>query len=571
MKSRNIILALMILITRVSLGQETNYSGSFTAVDQAGKIAANIIKIKIQDNSHFTAAIHLRENKVLLLFNDNRNHADDYTDVTGTCTGTVNGQELNGSFQLIVVENEVGTITRNTSTAKIKATINGKEINGQLITGAEGEEDPMIIPFRVVESGNELPELIFPAGKSPKVFDKGWIFGAVFSLLNEKGELVDLSDKVEWKGSASFTPMTGKESRPEFKNLGANKIILSVTYEGKTYKNEYPVDVVSHLLYGHTGTLAFCNADSHGCPACPHKTIGVITTGSSLIMAGQYPAARVGDKGFSFSCCGGNYFTIRTGDNRVLIEGIPAAEIGAYTTHCGGEGNLVGGYSESLLLLNDGGKILDNTEKQTSAKEIKEGDILKTNLNGIIAFPANSQTGITLFPQSILKVLQQTKEMIKVFLEKGQLLVNGNTQIDKKVLVSLKDFSITPAGTKFWVNTDSSGAVSVFVYDGKVTIQQLSTGKIIQVDSGYSFRYTDNNQSVIALEADQEMITIRGAMSAVDSKTVTIDYNKEPPPSATENNAAVKNKTMLQQYGIYIAVALIVFVVFLVIKRKKAR
>ncbi|MBL0274211.1 MAG: hypothetical protein IPQ06_14370 [Chitinophagaceae bacterium] len=121
------------------------------------------------------------------------------------------------------------------------------------------------------------------------------------------------------------------------------------------------------------------------------------------------------------------------------------------------------------------------------------------------------------------------------------------------------------------MNTDSSGAVSVFVYDGKVTIQQLSTGKIIQVDSGYSFRYTDNNQSVIALEADQEMITIRGAMSAVDSKTVTIDYNKEPPPSATENNAAVKNKTMLQQYGIYIAVALIVFVVFLVIKRKKAR
>ncbi len=570
MKGKYILLAATILLSQLSFSQEKNLKGSFIPEAEAKGITANVIQIKISDNS-FTASMHLRQNMVVQIFSDKRDHSNDYTDISGNGGGTITGNELNGSVNLIVEENEVGVVSKHSPPARIRASISGNEVNGKLIVGDENDE-PTIISFKAVESGNEKPELTYPAGKSPKVFDKGWIFGASFSLMNEKGEFIDLSDEVEWSGTANFSPAKGKESRPAFKNPGNNKIILSVKYDGKVYKSEYPIETVSHLLYGHIGTIASCPADYHGCMACPHKTIGAVSSGSKIIMAGEYPAARVGDRGITIGCCGESYFTITNGDQDVMIEGKPAAKIFiSATNNCGGTGQLTGGYSEIYLWANDGAAINDATGKKSEKTEIETGDVLKTDAKGMIAFPGNSQCGISLFPNSVLKILEQTKEKIRILLETGHLLVTCNTDAYKKILVFLKDFSITPAGTKFLVFTDSTGLVTVDVYEGTVNIHHLSNDKTITVDSGFSFRYSNGMESVAALAPGSEANSIRTLVSAADSKSAKI--KTAPEPGLAEKKEAVNksNGSFISKKKLYIAGGAVVLLVLfiLLLKRKK--
>ncbi len=569
----------MILFQLSTSGQDKNYSGSFTVADADAAITAKSIKISLRSDG-FSAAFHLRQNKVFMIFNDKLDHSGDYTDITGNGHGIVTGNQLSGNVKLNVVENEVGVITKNNPPARIKATIRGREINGDLIIGDEGEDEPFIISFLALETGNEKPELSYPAGKSPKVFDKGWIFGADFSLLNEKGELVDLSDQVEWSGTGSFNPVKGRQSRPVFGNTGANKIILSVTYEGKTYKSEFPVEAVSCLEYGHTGSLAKSGSDSHGCPGCPHTVIGPVVTGSALVFAGNFPAARVGDRGVHSACCEHNSFVITSGDPEVLIEGKPAAKPGLSTTrHCGGEGILIksGSAMDDGLLM--AGYSLSNPD--ASMGELKEflkkikamhaGDVFTTGQKGILAFPGNNETSITVFPNSVLKVLEQSKEKIRLLLQEGHLLVNGNTNKDKKVLVDLKDFTLTPAGTKFLLRTDRTGNVSVNVYEGQLSIRQISADKVYETDSGYVFRYSGNKLSVVPMEPDSELQTMRELMAEVDSRSVTIQYEKIAVPSGTNKQPENAIRSFIQRNLVYIAGAAVFVILLLLLLLKQRR
>ncbi|MBN2583889.1 MAG: PAAR domain-containing protein [Planctomycetes bacterium] len=99
---------------------------------------------------------------------------------------------------------------------------------------------------------------------------------------------------------------------------------------------------MSPASYACVGGQAKCDADVHGCPACPHIVVGPITTGSPLVLVGGKPAARVGDKGTHAACCGSNTFEITSGDDQVLIDGRPAAKLGtSLTKHCGGDGKLI--------------------------------------------------------------------------------------------------------------------------------------------------------------------------------------------------------------------------------------
>jgi uncharacterized Zn-binding protein involved in type VI secretion len=186
-------------------------------------------------------------------------------------------------------------------------------------------------------------ELTYPVGISPKVFATGWVFGARCLLNPGTTEQQDISDRVRWSGDAVFTPATGNLSRPSFKKIGQNIIVLETAYGTSIIQKQYNITTVSTEKYARVGDVAFCTADAHGCPACPHVVKGPIINGSTDVMLSGLPAARVGDSGIHGTCCGPNTFTIAEGDSEVLINGKPAARRGDMTKHCGGTGKIIAG------------------------------------------------------------------------------------------------------------------------------------------------------------------------------------------------------------------------------------
>jgi uncharacterized Zn-binding protein involved in type VI secretion len=135
----------------------------------------------------------------------------------------------------------------------------------------------------------------------------------------------------------------GSMSRPVFNSEGSNTIILTVNYKDKNYRKSFVVNAISPAGHAALGDLASCDADAHGCPACPHKTVGPITTGSPNVFINGRPAARVGDTGVHAACCGPNTFTIVGSTSEVIINGRRAVRRGDATRHCGGEGKIIQG------------------------------------------------------------------------------------------------------------------------------------------------------------------------------------------------------------------------------------
>ena len=219
--------------------------------------------------------------------------------------------------------------------AILSGLVNGPIIIQGLLQGEGGEETEE--GEMEEEEGGVSIRLTFPAGYSPRVFSSGWFFGAS-ARIGDK----DVSDSVRWSGAGtSFTPDTGRISYPQFERRnGPNQITLSVMTEKGEVSKTFTVNTVDPSSYARLGDNAHCPADAHGCPACPHPVTGPITTGSSTILIGNLPAARVGDKGIHMACCNGNTYEITSGDPTVLIDGIPAAMRGKKSTtrHCGGDG-----------------------------------------------------------------------------------------------------------------------------------------------------------------------------------------------------------------------------------------
>ncbi|MBL0194269.1 MAG: PAAR domain-containing protein [Myxococcales bacterium] len=184
-------------------------------------------------------------------------------------------------------------------------------------------------------------ELLHPAGRSPRVFTSGWLFGA--RCVRGKGtpREVDLTAEVEWGGTATFTPPRGTPVRPRFATTGKNK--LTLTCDGA--KKTFVIETVGTARFARMGHLASAPADAHGCGACPHPAVtGPIVQGSPSVLIDGFPAARVGDYGVHAACCGANTFRVAAGnDHGVLIDGRPATTMGARTVHCGGTGKIIEG------------------------------------------------------------------------------------------------------------------------------------------------------------------------------------------------------------------------------------
>lgn len=222
-----------------------------------------------------------------------------------------------------------------------------------LVQGAEPPDKQTVSVQEVPVAVNETKppsmislKLTYPLGESPKVFDKGWKFGASCIINDGTGDEKDISNTVEWSGTATFSPSIGAQSSPVFNTVGANIIKLKAKGpDGEWIEKEFSVTTVASKDYAHKGSIAMCTADSHGehdCPACPHTVFGPLQRCASDVLINGSPAARKGDVGSSIGCCVGlQEFTIIEGDPQVLIHGIPAAKYGSKTQHCGGVGALV--------------------------------------------------------------------------------------------------------------------------------------------------------------------------------------------------------------------------------------
>ena len=200
-------------------------------------------------------------------------------------------------------------------------------------------------------SESVILELTYPVGRSPMVFQYGWLFGAKCIVGAGTPNERDVSETVRWSGPATFSPEVGRLSRPAFKNasgwdqdMGPGKtlvarITLTVDVDGKTTSKTFPVSVISPIGYARVSDTSRVDADAHGCPACPHPASGPIigASGTNVILA-SHPVATVGDPGIHAACCGPNTFVIKTGDARVLINGKPAAWQHSEVEHCGGTG-----------------------------------------------------------------------------------------------------------------------------------------------------------------------------------------------------------------------------------------
>jgi len=94
---------------------------------------------------------------------------------------------------------------------------------------------------------------------------------------------------------------------------------------------------------GRLSDKAQCPADAHGCPGCPHPTVGPSVQGSPNVHINNLPALRVSDSGMHAACCGPNRWTATGGTPRVLINRLPAHRMNDQTSHCGGTGKLIEG------------------------------------------------------------------------------------------------------------------------------------------------------------------------------------------------------------------------------------
>jgi uncharacterized Zn-binding protein involved in type VI secretion len=95
--------------------------------------------------------------------------------------------------------------------------------------------------------------------------------------------------------------------------------------------------------------------DAHGCPACPHPSLGPAIQGSPDVNVNGMPALRVDDVGKHAPCCGPATWTAQSGSSSVFINGKAAFRMNDPSRHCGGRGKLIEGSANVIVGDGDGG------------------------------------------------------------------------------------------------------------------------------------------------------------------------------------------------------------------------
>jgi hypothetical protein len=100
---------------------------------------------------------------------------------------------------------------------------------------------------------------------------------------------------------------------------------------------------------GRLGDKAQSTADAHGCPACPHPTLGPAIAGSPDVEVNGRPALRVDDPGVHAACCAMNTWQALYGSMTVFINGKNAYRKDDTSKHCGGLGKLIEGSTNVMV------------------------------------------------------------------------------------------------------------------------------------------------------------------------------------------------------------------------------
>lgn len=133
-------------------------------------------------------------------------------------------------------------------------------------------------------------------------------------------------------------------------------------------------------------------------------------------------------------------------------------------------------------------KDTDSWKSDDKVTELKTGDKLKTkNSRAIIAI--DKTNNIRLAPDTEIEVAKMSKVEKKT---RGKLkLKKGRIWIEEKTAASLMveagNYLIKPIGTQYDVYRDNTGKTTVSVYQGKVEVELLRTGKKIDLDAGEKF------------------------------------------------------------------------------------
>jgi len=496
----------------------------------------------------------------------------DYIAFTGNISGTLQGGELSLSGSLNQAMQDGKRFVEEAVTTRVTGQKEGDKITGTFYMRYDGEETSTMT--FTLNPGELAPELLFPLGSSPKVFDKGWLFGASFKITSKDNEEIDLTDKIEWSGTASFEPDKGASSRPVFNNIGENKIILTVEYEGKKYSKEYKVVTVSSNLYARVGSKSLCQGDSHGTPADPLVCIGPVITGNGNVLIDGMPAACEGDRGVHAACGGPNNFVIVDGDPEVLINGKKAAKLGTLTRHCGGMGRIVstdGGSGTTDLLkgLSDDISITKNGQKIPNNSKPEKGMTLKTGPKGLLMMSPDRNSVMMIMPNTTAVITGADGNDLVIEINEGTLFVNGEKANDNKNLVieSINE-KLLRKGTRFLYCHDKDSS-RLIVYEGEVEVTLKKENRTLLVPAGKVYFNDFKNPYVIA---DTLEFQSAGELMKIPKDSA---YWQLPKDDAATKDAGSNQPAgfleMIKKYW-YFAAGGVVFILLMVYmgKRKKA-
>ena len=432
----------------------------------------------------------------------------DYVSFNGSITGTFSGDELSISGPLEQAMQDGKKYTQESVHTRVTGMKQSDVITGTFYMRYDGKEES-IMTF-TLKQGEIIPELLYPLGESPKVFDKGWKFGASFT--SPDGD--DLSENIKWSGTATFKPDKGPVSNPVFNNTGKNAIKLSVTDKsGNKFEKEYEIQVVAASNYAHSGCYAICKSDAHGCIGCPHPTTGYITGSATEVTIKSLPVAVVGDHGRTSGCCGANTFELTEGDPEVLINGKEAVLIGATTTHCGGMGIVsksipplgqVLSANDSVYFIDPWGEKKSVTEGLYERLDTKYvGTTYIVGNNGSMTMSLLPNGLLTAGPNTQLKFLSDQNGVMTIQVDKGSIYFNGHATGTGKVVIQLKDCGLELKGTRFSLKVDQD-QMKLDLLEGAVDFR-LSNGEFFGINEGESI-VSDYNSIVSRGVADTNAV-----------------------------------------------------------------
>lgn len=568
MKQRLMGLLLATLMARPCPAQEIQYRGSFSASGSDASNAVfytNVLKVTVLGDEA-VAIINVKAGP--------KSEPDDYFTFEGTLKGTLTptGINVTGTIHMALMDaSRTGDHFREEDVpGELSGTgSNGVFVGSLYVTVGGRKESNMQFTLRTKEMA---PVLLFPLGKSPKVFDKGWLFGAEFTVMDKNGEIeTDLSDKIEWSGTGTFEPSTGATSRPEFNSPGANKIILTVEYEGKKYKKEYPVITVDADMYARLGCMAICPADGHGSLSDPLTTIGMVITGNGNVLINGLPAVCVDDRGKHAACAGPNTFVIASGDPEVLINGKRAANLlWGKTRHCGGMGQLISLegslISELTALSKDVTFTGKDGNKVTPGNKLKTGTKMVTGPKGLVLMSPDKNTVMMVLPNSEAVINNDNDRDLIIGLENGSIMVNGEQAANNRNLV-IENFNekLVREGTRF-LYTVSKEYSRLIVYEGEVKVFLKKEDKRITVAAGKVYINDLKNPYTIS---DTTQFQSADVLLTIPKDSAGWQLPKQE--TTKENVTAEKNDLMalLKKYWYAGAIVVVLLLLVFMIKRKK--